>query len=227
MKRILYVEDDKTLSFLTSDSLRMHGYDVVVCENGEEGWEQFQKGTIDLCVLDVMLPQMDGFTLAKKIREMNADVPILFLTAKTLVEDKISGLKIGGDDYIVKPFSMEELLLKIDIFLKRSKKTENRNENEFQLGKFVFQLQQLKLKGPKKLHKLTSREADLLHFFIQHKNELVKREEILKALWGSDDYFLGRSLDVFISRLRKYFIEDQRIKLENVHGVGFILQVKE
>jgi DNA-binding response OmpR family regulator len=226
-KNILYVEDDKTLSFLTSDSLKMRGFEVTVCEDGEKAWEVFQEHEFKICVLDIMLPKMDGFTLAEKIREVNNDVPIIFLTAKTMIEDKINGLKIGGDDYIIKPFSIEELILKIEIFLKRSKKLIAETEKSIDIGEYKLMFHQLLLKSKTKEQRLTVREADILKFFIQNKNILIKREEILKQIWGDDDYFLGRSLDVFISRLRKYFSDDNRIKIENVHGVGFIFKIQD
>lgn len=224
LNRILYVEDDQTLRFLTSDSLKMKGFDVKICEDGEEAWAEFQKNQFDICVLDVMLPKMDGFELAQKIRETDADIPIIFLTAKSLLEDKISGLKLGGDDYIIKPFSIEELVLKIQIFLKRNKKIQSDVAETIQLGDYSIQFNQLLIQSKYEEQHLTLKEAEIIRFFIENLNTLKKREDILKNVWGEDDYFIGRSLDVFISRIRKYFSNDKRIKLDNVHGVGFILR---
>lgn len=226
-KRVFYVEDDQALSFLTSDSLRMKGFDVTLCEDGEKAWEKFQKETFDICILDIMLPKMDGFMLAEKIREINQDIPIIFLTAKSMLDDKINGLKIGGDDYIIKPFSLEELVLKMEIFLRRNKKINTELVDKLAVGSYELIYHQLVLRNGNNEQKLTTREADLLFYFYQNKNQIIKREEILKEIWGNDDYFLGRSLDVFISRLRKYLKEDPQIQIENVHSVGFIFKCEE
>jgi DNA-binding response OmpR family regulator len=221
--RILYIEDDKTLGFLTKDNLELNGYEVIHCEDGKTGWDTFQITDFDLCILDIMLPEMDGYQLAEKIRKRNIEIPILFLTAKSMKEDKIQGLKIGGDDYLTKPFSIEELVLKIEIFLKRRTIFENSLKNKFQLGNYLFDFDNLTLTLNEDTKTLTQREGELLIFMIKNKNNLVKREEILEAIWGENDYFMGRSLDVFISRLRKYLQEDPSIKIENHHGVGFRL----
>jgi len=179
-------------------------------------------------VLDVMLPGVDGFAIAEEIRKTNADVPIIFLTAKSLKEDKIHGLKIGADDYITKPFSIEELILKIEVFLKRNKITSNPVPEivQMELGKYTFDYKNLELQNNGTVRSLTQKEADLLRFFIQNKNEVIKRAQILESLWGEDDYFMGRSLDVFISRLRKYLKDDESLKIENIHGVGFRLKTE-
>ncbi len=223
---ILYVEDDESLSFVTKDNLELQGYKVTYCENGNKALEMINRQNFDLFVLDVMLPGVDGFTIAEEIRKKNADVPILFLTAKSLKEDKIQGLRLGADDYITKPFSIEELILKIEIFLKRNKITSGRTTevSEMQIGKFTFDYKNLELRNNGQIRTLTQKEADLLRFFVQNKNEVVKRAQILEALWGEDDYFMGRSLDVFISRLRKYLKADDNLKIENIHGVGFRLK---
>ncbi len=221
---LLYVEDDESLSFVTRDNLELKGYQVTYTDNGQQAMQMVRQQSFDLCILDVMLPGVDGFTIAQEIRKNNVDVPILFLTAKSLKEDKIHGLRLGADDYITKPFSIEELLLKVDIFLRRSKITAPQvapQTSSFELGHYHFDYKNLSLQQDDQKRRLTQKEADLLHFFVQHRNEIVKRSQILERLWGEDDYFMGRSLDVFISRLRKYLRDDPRLKIENIHGVGF------
>ncbi len=223
---ILYVEDDPTLSFVTKDNLEMQGYSVTHCENGRIAIETFEHTTFDLCILDVMLPEMDGFQVANFIRRKNSEIPIIFLTAKSLKEDKIHGLRLGADDYLTKPFSIEELQLKIEIFLKRSKVyTKDNTESIFKIGNYTFDFLNLSLVYQDKIRTLTQKEADVLRYFILHKNLVIKRSSILESVWGEDDYFLGRSLDVFISRLRKYLSDDPSILLENIHGIGFRLKV--
>lgn len=221
MAKILYVEDDETLNFITRDHLEMQGYEVRHCADGLAGLELFKAEDFDLCVLDVMLPEMDGFTLAKEIRKRNNEIPILFLTAKSLKEDRIEGLKLGADDYVTKPFSMEELLLRIEVFLRRSRLTSRVEVEEFQLGSYHFEYSNLTLQRGEEVHTLTQREADLMRFLVKSPNQILKRSEILLGVWGEDDYFLGRSLDVFVSRLRKYIKGDESVKIENIHGVGF------
>ncbi|MEM1319901.1 MAG: response regulator transcription factor [Bacteroidota bacterium] len=224
---LLYVEDDESLSFVTKDNLELQGYEITYCKDGQQALDQIKEGSFDLCILDVMLPEVDGFTIAEEIRKRDVEVPIIFLTAKSLKEDKIYGLRLGGDDYITKPFSIEELILKIEIFLKRSKVTapQKSAHTQYQLGHFAFDYNNLTLEGQDKLKTLTQKEADLLRYFIENKNEVLKRSAILTQLWGDDDYFMGRSLDVFISRLRKYLKPDSSLKIENIHGVGFRLKV--
>lgn len=227
MSRILYVEDDETLSFITKDHLELKGYEVKHCVDGAQALDHFKGGDYDLCVLDVMLPKMDGFTLASEIRKRDRDIPILFLTAKSMKEDRLEGLRIGGDDYITKPFSIEELILRIEVFLRRNKVQTDAPVVRFTLGNYVFDYSNLTLTHQEEEHSLTEREADLLKFLAEHANRVIKRSEILLSVWGEDDYFLGRSLDVFISRLRKYLKEDERVSIENVHGVGFKFVVPE
>ena len=171
-----------------------------------------------------MLPEVDGFTIAKEIRKYDQEVPIIFLTAKSLKEDKLHGLKLGGDDYITKPFSIEELILKIEIFLRRSKISIPQEVLNFRIGAYDFDYKNLSLKRESNQKVLTQKEADLLKYFVQNKNMVLKRSDILETIWGEDDYFMGRSLDVFISRLRKYLKEDDALKIENIHGVGFKLK---
>jgi Response regulators consisting of a CheY-like receiver domain and a winged-helix DNA-binding domain len=223
---LLYVEDDETLAFLTKDNLELNRYNVVHCRNGDEALQAFRQHKIDLCILDIMLPGKDGFEVAAEIRKYDHEVPILFLSAKTLKEDRIRGLKIGGDDYIVKPFSIEELILKIEIFLHRSKKA-NLPNTQFHLGKFLFDPRNYTLMLDGKIEVLTQRESDLLKLFSDNKNQVLTREQILKNLWGNDDYFMGRSLDVFISRLRKIISKDPSIQIENLHGIGFKFSVRD
>ncbi len=220
---LFYVEDDESLSFVTRDNLELEGYKVTYCENGNKALEVLKEETFDLCILDVMLPDVDGFTIAEEIRKHNRQVPILFLTAKSLKEDRIRGLRLGADDYITKPFSIEELILKIEIFLKRSQIVTKEEVNDYNLGNYTFDYKNLSLKNETIEKQLTQKEADLLKFFIENKNVVMKRSDILESLWGEDDYFMGRSLDVFISRLRKYLKQDENLKIENIHGVGFRL----
>ena len=225
---ILYVEDDMTLSFVTRDSLERVGYQVLHCEDGEEGYAAYLKGSFDICIFDVMLPKLDGFSLARKIRETDTHVPILFLTAKSMKEDKIEGLSLGGDDYITKPYSIEELILKIEVFLRRSKIIDERKNHKelIKIGHYQLDTNNLVLKHPRTEASLTYKEAELLKYLSEKQGELLKREEILIAVWGDDSYYLSRSLDVFISRLRKLLAEDERIKIKNVHGVGFKFQIE-
>lgn len=222
--KILYVEDDQSLAFVTQDNLELVGYEITHRENGLEGFEAFKEGKFDICVLDVMLPIIDGFTLAKKIRRMNEEVPILFLTAKSLDEDKIEGLQLGGDDYITKPFSIEELKLKIEVFLKRASiKPKEELPTHYSIGQYEFDYKNLKIHFNGNENTLTQREADVLLMLCRNKEQVTKKGDILIKIWGEDDYFVGRSLDVFISRLRKYLKEDEKVKIENLHGIGFRL----
>lgn len=224
--KILLVEDDPTLGYVIKDGLVHKGYDVTLCKDGEQGQTFFQQQLFDLCIFDVMMPKKDGFTLAKEIRDKNAQVPILFVTAKTMLEDKMEGFKAGGDDYILKPFSMEELVMRIEVFLRRSKNNGVAENGTFQLGSFKFDARNFKLNHPSGEKVLTPKEAEVLKLLCVHKDRVLKREEILTTVWGDDDYFMGRSLDVFISKLRKYLKEDSNVEIVNYHGVGFKLEVK-
>lgn len=218
--KILYAEDDPTLAFLTIDSLEEAGYQVTHCPDGHACLDAFRKHKFDLCILDIMMPKADGFETAAEIRKLDADIPLLFLSAKTLKEDRLRGLRLGADDYLVKPFSMEELLLKIEVFLRRTKKTET-VQATIEVGKYRFDPANFYLSQGTDRHQLTQRESDLLHYFCRHQNTIIRREDILKAIWGDDDYFMGRSLDVFISRLRKLFPKGEGPWIENIHGIGF------
>jgi len=224
-KRILYVEDDETLAFLTADNLEQH-FEVVHKNNGKEAFDLFCKESFDLCVLDIMLPDMDGFEIASEIRKRNQEIPIIFLSAKTMKEDRIKGLKLGADDYLIKPYSIEELILKIEIFLNRSQKSVERMIKTYQFGSFEFEPENYQLQSKEGGITLTEREAALLQLFLDNPNTVLKREKILTALWGTDDYFMGRSLDVFISRLRKIIKEETNVRIENIPRVGFKLVVE-
>lgn len=227
---LFYVEDDESLSYVTRDNLEFNGYQVTYSEDGQKALDVIRSGQkFDLCILDVMLPEVDGFTLAEEIRRRDEQVPIIFLTAKGMKQDKIHGLSIGADDYMTKPFSIEELLLKIEIFLRRSKYTGPLKSNApVIIGNYRFDYRNLHLAFEgEEGETLTQKEADLLKLLDENRNNVVKRSYILETIWGKDDYFLGRSLDVFISRLRKYLSRDERIKVENIHGVGFKFRVDD
>ncbi len=227
---ILLVEDDEALSFIVKDNLEQNNYQVELAENGELALQLFNRNNYDLIILDVMLPKIDGFEVAKAIRKKNEQVPIIFLTARSMTEDKINALTIGADDYIPKPFSMEELLLKIKIFLKRSQShpipQQEEDRKSIPIGKFEFHPENLILSIQDNSRNLTLKEVDLIRFIAENANKVLSRNEILENVWGSNDYFLGRSLDVFISRLRKYFKDDPNIKITNLHGIGFRFSVK-
>ena len=222
-KKILYVEDDPNLAFATKDNLEQFDYDVVHAIDGLEALDIFGKEHFDICVLDIMLPKMDGFTLAENIRKADSQVPILFLTARSLQEDKIKGLKLGADDYVTKPFSIEELRLRIDVFLRRSKSDQpvSVKPDSNGVGKYKFDFQKLTLSLGDNIQTLTFREAEVLKYLSDRPDQVIRRDDLLKAIWGDDDYFMGRSLDVFISRLRKYLSADPDIRIDNIHGVGF------
>lgn len=226
-KKILLVEDDPNLGFVIKDNLTIRGYDVTLCRDGAEGENTFHQHTFNLLILDVMLPKKDGFSLARSIREKDKEVPILFLTAKSMMDDKLTGFQTGGDDYITKPFSLEELVYRIEVFLRRSAGAEPvADEKIFQVGEFTFDPFNLTLRNRTSEKTLTQKEAEVLKLLFQNRDRVLKREEILKKVWGDDDYFMGRSMDVFISKLRKYLKEDPAIQIVNYHGVGFRLEVR-
>ncbi|MFZ4799240.1 MAG: response regulator transcription factor [Bacteroidia bacterium] len=217
--KIFLVEDDQNLGFVIKDNLLAQNFDVYLYENGEIAWQIFEKNTFDICILDIMMPKKDGFTLAQNIRQINKEIPIIFLTAKSMKEDKIKGFEIGADDYIIKPFNMEELVYRIKVFLKRTVK--ETIQNEFKIGSYYFNFTNLDLVHTNATKKLTQKEAALLKLLCNHKNEMIKRAFILQQIWGNDDYFSGRSMDVFISKLRKYLVHDSSIEIINYHGIGF------
>ena len=221
---ILLVEDDPTLGYLLREYLTMNGFKISLAKTASEALQLLDSHIYELAILDVMLPEMDGFHLAKEIRKINKQIPIIFLTARSLQEDKIQGLKLGADDYITKPFNVEELCLKIEIFLKRNTVFETGKKN-YQIGKYKFNVDEQLLTLGEAERKLTIKETRLLNLLLQKQNSIIKRESILLELWGKDDYFLGRSLDVFISRLRKYLKEEETIHIENIRGVGFKLNM--
>jgi DNA-binding response OmpR family regulator len=231
--KILLVEDDQNFGDVLRSYLEMHDYDVTLATDGEQGLDKYNEGTYDLCIFDVMMPKKDGFTLAKEIREKDEDMPIIFLTAKTMKEDVVKGFKIGADDYISKPFNSEELLYRIQAILKRSQaKADPREEiKEFTIGKyhFNFPLRILTFDpdGPEEEeNKLSPKEAQLLRMFAMYMNDILPRSEALTKIWGEDNYFTARSMDVFVTKLRKYLKKDGNIEIVNIHGNGFQLLVR-
>ena len=224
--KILVAEDDLQLGFIIKDNLEEAGFQVVNCPDGEAAWEYYQKTNPDLCILDINMPYRDGFSVAKKIRQKSDIIPILFLTAKSLEEDKLKGFALGADDYIVKPFSMKELLSRINVFLRRNKLLINSSATSFTIGKFVFMPEELKLTHGNETIGLTQRESELLTFLCLHPDKALKREEILLNVWGKNDFFLGRSMDVFMARLRKMFAADPAVSIETIHKVGYRFSVK-
>lgn len=226
-KKVLLVEDDTNLGNLLQDSLEIKNYDVVLKRNGEDAFNEFKNNKFDMCILDVMMPKKDGFTLAKEIRRMNSQVPIMFLTAKALKEDTIEGLKLGADDYMTKPFSMEELTLRMENIFKRLPKAEASTQNKFKIGRFDFDNTMRVLKIGDKETKLTTKESELLKMLAVYLDRILEREVALNAVWGTDSYFAGRSMDVYIAKLRKYLKDDPNVEILNIHGTGFKLIVKK
>lgn len=226
--KILLVEDDTSLGFIVSDQLKSDGYKVTLCSDGAEGFQRFNSEKFHMCILDVMMPKKDGFSLAKDIRKIDKDIPILFLTAKSNDEDKVEGFKSGGDDYLTKPFNVEELQLRVAAMLRRVNiQPETAEEDVYKIGDYTFDTTNFELTHTNFHKVLTKKEAQILKMLCKLMNQVVAREVILNAVWGQDDYFVGRSLDVFIVKLRKYLKEDSRIHLTNVHGIGFKLEVEE
>jgi DNA-binding response OmpR family regulator len=224
--KILLVEDDTSLGFIVSDQLKSDGYSVTLCTDGLEAFKRFNEEKFHLCIFDVMMPKKDGFSLARDIRKINHEVPILFLTAKSMTEDKVEGFKAGGDDYLTKPFSIEEFQLRISALLKRVNIiVEEKEETMLQLGTYQFDTLNFRLIHPKFEKTLTKKEAHILKLLYKFKNQVVNRDTVLDAVWGQNDYFVGRSLDVFITKLRKYLKEDASIHIANIHGIGFKLEI--
>lgn len=226
---ILLVEDDASLRFVIQDNLEQHRFTITSCENGIEALQIFQKQHFDLCILDVMLPEMDGFTLAGHIRKLNRQIPVLFLTARGMKEDKLKAFQLGADDYIVKPFSIEELIMRMQVFLRRNGGPESTQsgESSLVLNTYRFDYANLCLIRENMTKALTQKEAEILHFLCQHREKVVRREDILNYVWGNDDYFTGRSLDVFISKIRKYLALDPAVQIINYHGIGFKLSCND
>src|SRR5215216_4204495 len=227
--KILLCEDDTNLGSVLKNYLELNDYDVTLERDGRLGLAAFQREQFELCLLDVMMPNMDGFTLAEEIRDINPDVPLFFLSAKTMKEDIIQGYKLGADDYITKPFDSEVLLHKIKAILKRNQELHDKNhaQIEFQIGSYHFNSKLRTLKHGDESHTLSPKENELLLMLSEYKNDLLPRETALKRIWGSDTYFNGRSMDVYIAKLRKYLKEDSSVEIVNIHGNGFRLVVPE
>lgn len=221
--KILLCEDDENLGMLLREFLQAKGFNADLCSDGEKGYKAFVKSQYDLCVLDVMMPKMDGFTLAQEIRTVNADVPIIFLTAKALKEDILEGFKIGADDYITKPFSMEELVSRIGAILRRVKGKKDKDITMYRIGKFSFDTQKQVLVMDDKQKKLTTKESELLALLCSHANQILERNFALKTIWVDDNYFNARSMDVYITKLRKLLKDDPSIEIINIHGKGYKL----
>lgn len=222
--RILLCEDDESLGMLLREYLQAKGYDAELCTDGEEGYRAFLKSPYDICVLDVMMPKKDGFSLARDIKQTNSETPIVFLTAKTLKEDVFEGFKIGADDYITKPFSMEELTLRIEAIMRRVMSKKQSEIAEFQMGGFRYDSKKQILTCPDgELRKLTTKESELLTLLYQHANEVLQRDFALKTIWVDDNYFNARSMDVYITKLRKHLKGDPNVEIINVHGKGYKL----
>ncbi|MEL6676580.1 MAG: response regulator transcription factor [Bacteroidota bacterium] len=232
MSQILLVEDEANFGAVLRDYLQMNDYEVTLARDGEAGWQAFQQGKFRLVILDVMMPKKDGFALAKQIRQVNEQVPLIFLTARSMREDILKGFETGADDYITKPFDSEELLYRVKAILKRSGQQDEADEaeqipDEFEFGDFQFNYRLNTIHHAGEAARLSPKEADLLRLLLINKNDLLSRETALKALWGDDNYFNARSMDVFISKLRKRFKPDPRVRIDNIHGKGFRMVIAE
>jgi DNA-binding response OmpR family regulator len=228
MKKVLLAEDDFDFADVLKQYLELYNYQITWAKDGEEALLLFQKETFDICVFDVMMPKMDGFTLAEKIIDINPETPFVFLTARKLKEDKLKGLQLGADDYIVKPFEADELVLRLNNILKRG---EQKNQatisvDEITIGNYIFAPNRLELKLGNHTQRLTEKEVAIILFFLKNKSQLIKRNDILQSIWGNDDFFSGRSMDVFISRIRKYFSNDNRITIESIRNVGLEFKIQ-
>jgi DNA-binding response OmpR family regulator len=226
-KHILLAEDDADFGGILKQYLEMSGFSVEWAKDGEEALCLFDKGSFNMCILDVMMPKLDGFSVAEKMIEINPEVPFLFLTARKMKGDKLKGLKLGADDYIVKPFEADELVLRLNNILKRTQRSyvAITSEEIITIGNYKFKTKRLELHIHNNTQRLTEKEGALIQFLYHHKNQVLKREEILKAVWSTDDFFSGRSMDVFISRLRKYFKEDSSISIDSIRGIGLEFKV--
>ena len=225
--KILHCEDDENLGTLLCEYLIAKGYDATLCPDGEAGFKEFQKEKFDICILDVMMPKKDGFTLAQDIRQMNSQVPIIFLTARVQKEDVLEGFDKGADDYITKPFSMEELVKRVEAILRRVRGKKNRESTMYKIGRFTFDTQKQLLTIDGKSTKLTTKENELLALLCSHANEILKRNDALRTIWIDDNYFNARSMDVYITKLRKHLKADDQIEIINIHGQGYKLIVPE
>lgn len=221
--KILLAEDDENLGLLLNSFIKAKGFEVELARNGKEALEKYNAGNFQFLILDVMMPEMDGFTVAKEIRNIDTSVPVLFLTAKAMKEDKLEGFSIGADDYLTKPFSMEELVARIEAILKRSEKNNSPLQSEYSIGKFIFDPEKRTISINGKEERLTTKENHLLKLLTKNKNEILDRQAALRAIWGDDNYFNGRSMDVYIAKLRKILKQDEAIEIMNVHGRGFKL----
>ena len=219
--KVLLAEDDLQLGFIIKDNLEEEGYEVINCPDGEVAWDQFQRRQPDICLLDVNMPSRDGYSLAKKIRQRSDVIPILFLTAKSMEEDKLRGFEIGADDYITKPFNMKELLSRMNVFLRRTKMLRPEKLNEYAIGKMRFVPDEMRILTEMGEISLTQKEAQLLEYFCLNANKILRREDILTHVWGKNDYFLGRSMDVFIAKLRKHLKGETTVNIETIHQAGY------
>lgn len=226
--KILLVEDDKHMTFLIAENLQSNGYELCICHDGESGLKTFRREEFDLCILDIMLPRMDGFTLAKVIRNENERIPVIFLTARNVIDDKQEGFRLGGDDYITKPFNILELLLRIEAVLRRSGSDDDQSVSfeEKLIGSYSFNYLLRQLRKGEVTHNLSAKETELLNILFEHKNQLLPRQVILRRVWGNDNFFTAKSMDVYLTRIRKLISGDSTIKIQNVHGVGYRLIVK-
>ena len=222
---ILLCEDEESLGMLVREYLQAKGYDAELYLDGEAGYKAFVKGEYDMCLLDVMMPKMDGFTLARELRMINAEVPIMFLTARNLKDDILEGFKLGADDYLTKPFSMDELVYRMEAILRRVKARNKQMAVRYQLGRFVFDTQRQLLTIGEKSTKLTTKESELLTMLCTHMNDVLERDLALKTIWIDDNYFNARSMDVYITKLRKHLKDDPNVEINNVHGKGYRLVV--
>lgn len=228
MKKLLLAEDDFDFAAILKQYLELHQFEVIWAENGEIALDYFKNQTFDICVFDVMMPKLDGFSLAEKIITINPEIPFIFLTARKLKEDKIIGLKLGADDYIVKPFEVDELILRLQNILKRIEQKRSLDGNNIiEIGSYVFDTERLTLNNKNHVQQLTEMEASLIEYLYLNHNQLLKRDQILMSVWKKDDYFSGRSMDVFISRLRKYFNSDPKIKIESVRNIGLEFKIEK
>ena len=223
--KILLCEDDESLGMLLREYLQAKGYSVTLAPDGEAGFQHFSNEKFDLCILDVMMPKKDGFTLAQDIRKINGIIPIVFLTAKSLKDDVLEGFRIGADDYITKPFSMEEMLLRIEAIMRRISGKRNKNGSEFKLGSMTFDIQKQTLTTEKGIVKLTTKECELLALLVQNANSILERNYALKTIWVEDNYFNARSMDVYITKLRKIIKDDPEVEIINIHGKGYKLVI--
>lgn len=226
-QHIFLVEDDLSFGAVLKSYLELNEYEVTWVDDGKYAFEKFRNGTYQICILDVMLPHVDGFTIGAEIRKINKEIPMVFLTAKTLKEDILKGYNVGADDYITKPFDTEVLLCKIQAIIKRQTSEPENEEHVYLIGSYLFDSRLRYISRDEKKQKLSPKESDLLKLLCKNKNELLPRDKALRKIWGEDGYFTARSMDVFITKLRKYLKEDSSIEIQNIHGSGFLLEVKE